>query len=440
MRKLPLPLLAVLVCSCVFPAFAQSASPQSAATLEGVSATGSKRWTRDQIAAVSGLHVGQQVTKDDFQATADRLAQLGTFSDVRYRFSSDQNGVTLELQVADAPALPVSFDNFPWFTDQELDQALRKDVILYDGTAPQSGTIVNAMAQSLEKLLATRAIQGTIEQSVVSMPGSDQPGNDRKVQQFRVAGPALKVEGVDFADALAKTDRKIQERLSDLIGKPYSRSAVELFDFEQVRPVYLAHSFLRVKFGHPMARFAGDPNRPLANTVRVIVPIEPGPAYTWAGAQWNGNVAVSGADLDPIAEQVGLKAGEPADGMKIAALWDKLSDAFGHLGYLEAKFDPVPEYDDQAGRVSYRVSVTEGPQYHMGNLVLTGVSLEGERRLRAAWRIERGALFDRTYYDEFVAKGVKVAFGDLPFHYEKLGRFLQTDAQAGTVDVLLDFQ
>jgi outer membrane protein assembly factor BamA len=435
MRTLRVSLLAVLACSPLLAGLAESAAPQSSATLEAVIATGSKRWTSEQIAAVSGLRAGQQITKEDFQAAADRLAQLGTFSGVRYRFSSDSDGVKLELQVEDAPALPASFDNFPWFTDEELDHALRKDVILYDGTAPESGTVVKGIAQSLEKLLATRGVKGDIEQSVISMPGSDQ-----RVQQFRVAGPSLKVEDVDFTDALAKNDRKIHERLSDLVGKPYSRSAIELFDFEQVRPVYVAHSFLRVKFERPMARFGGDPNQPLATAVRVIVLIQPGPSYKWAGAQWNGNVAERAAELDALAEQVGLKDGEPADGMKIAALWERLSDVFGHLGYLEAKFEPAPEYDDQTNHVSYRVSVTEGPQYHMGNLVLTGLSVEGERRIRGAWHIEQGTVFDRTYYDDFVTKGVKLALGDLPFHYEKLGRFLQTDPQSATVDVLLDFQ
>jgi hypothetical protein len=49
-------------------------------------------------------------------------------------------------------------------------------------------------------------------------------------------------------------------------------------------------------------------------------------------------------------------------------------------------------------------------------------------------------VFNRGLYDDFVASGTKEAFTGLPFHYEKIGRFLQTDSQAGTVDVLLDFQ
>ncbi|MFZ1008161.1 MAG: hypothetical protein WAN65_15075, partial [Candidatus Sulfotelmatobacter sp.] len=114
--------------------------------------------------------------------------------------------------------------------------------------------------------------------------------------------------------------------------------------------------------------------------------------------------------------------------------------SYASHGYLDAKITPTPHFDDKAARVSYSVAVDEGPQYHMGQLVLTGLSLEGERRIRAAWQIPAGAVFDRAVYDEFVERGTKEAFVGLPFHYDKIGRFLQTDPKTGSVDVLLDFQ
>jgi outer membrane protein assembly factor BamA len=141
--------------------------------------------------------------------------------------------------------------------------------------------------------------------------------------------------------------------------------------------------------------------------------------------------------LDKFVE---LKTGEVADGVRMEASWNRVLDTYGAQGYIDAKLTPTPHYDDKAARVSYTVAISEGPQYRMGQLVLTGLSLEGERRIRAAWQIPKGAVFNRGVYDDFVAHGTKEAFNGLPFHYDKIGRFLQTDAQAGTVDVLLDFQ
>jgi outer membrane protein assembly factor BamA len=287
------------------------------------------------------------------------------------------------------------------------------------------------MSNAVEELIATRGLHAQVAHSVVTTPSGGH------AQQFRIDGDVLRVADVEFSDSLAKTDRTIQQSLSQLIGKPYSRSSIELFEFEHVRPAYLTRAFLRVKFPPPVARFEGDPTKPLPNKVLILAPIDPGPAYQWGEVAWTGNSVLSSADLDKMVE---LKTGEVADGVRMESSWNRITDTYGARGYIEAKLTPTPHYDDKAARVSYTVAVSEGPQYHMGQLVLTGLSLEGERRIRAAWQIEKGAVFNRGVYEDFVEHGTKEAFSGLPFHYEKIGRFLQTDPSTGMVDVLLDFQ
>jgi outer membrane protein assembly factor BamA len=433
---IPLPRAFWLLAAAILfiaPARAQTPTiPSGSGKLAAVEVSGSKRFPAEQIAAATGLRVGASVQRDDFQAAADRLAELGLFSNVRFRFSQQGASVKAEFQVEDTPALPVEFDNFPWFTDEELTQAVHRAIPLFDGTAPANGTVLDAIASALTKILGTRNVKGSVEHALVTSPGSDS-----QFQRFTLIGAALKVSAVDFTDALARTVPGLQDRLSDLVGKPYSRYSVEVFEVEQVRPIYFEHARLAVRFDRPRARFAGDPNRPLPDSVVVIVPIEPGPVYTWGGVAWTGNSALSPASLDKL---IPLHAGDPADGMKILGAWERVRAAYGQQGYIESKVQPVVQLDDTSRRASYQVAITEGPQYHMGDLVLTGLSLEGERRIRAAWRIAKGQVFDQTYFDAFIEKGAKEAFGDLPFHYDQIGRFLRTDPKSATVDVLLDFR
>jgi hypothetical protein len=245
---------------------------------------------------------------------------------------------------------------------------------------------------------------------------------------------SLKIASLEFTDALAQSDRGIQARLGDLTGHPFSRSAIELFEFEQVRPVYVAHGFLRVRFGAPTTTLVGNTASP---DVAVSAPIEPGPAFAWNGVTWRGNTAVPSEELNGL---VTLKPGDLADGMKAEAVWQSVADAYTRRGYLDVNVNPTPQFDDAAKRVSYSVAITEGPQYRMGKLVLTGLSVEGESRIRTAWKIFPGAIFDKSVFEDFSSDGIKEAFQGLPFHYEKLGRFLQENAQTGTVDVLFDFQ
>jgi outer membrane protein assembly factor BamA len=426
---------AVLLLALLAP-WAHAAQPQSglppSAPLASIQVTGSARFHSDQIAAATGLHAGDNVTRDDLQAAANRLVALGLFASVNYTFSSVQSGVRVDYVVADGPTLPVWYDDFPWFTDAELTAALEKSVGLFDGTVPAHGAILDQISTALEKLLAARGVTAGISHTLATLPVTDQ-----QVQLFRADSPDLNVASVEFSDPLAGSDLGIKDRLSDLVGKPYSRASTDLFVIEQVRPVYLAHGNLRVEFSQTSARFATPATGSPRGGVIVLVPVTPGSAYAWAGVTWTGNSTMSSDVLNVL---VPLKSGDPADGMKIAATWQTVSNAYARLGFLDVDLKPVERFDNFSNHVTYAVAVTEGTQYRMGNLVLTGLSMEGEQRIRAAWKIPPGALFDKSMYEEFLATGIKQAFIGMSYHYEKIGRFLQENAKAGKVDVLLDFQ
>ena len=422
-------LLATLAAAAQGPA--RNTPPQTG-KLVAIEATGSRRYTEAQIAEASGLHIGDSVDREAIQAGANRLAQLGLLSKVNYRYSSAGEDIRLQFQVEDAPTLPVSFDNFPWFTDEELTEALKQSVNLFDGTAPEQGSILDVMTDRLQKLLAARSIHASVERTPLALPAGG-----GMMQQFKVVGASLNIAAVQFSVALATESRRVQDRLSDLVGKPYSRFAVEVFTNEQVRPVYLECGHLRVRFGRPQARFTGDPNRPLPESVLVIVPIEAGPIFRWGGVEWRGNVAFPQPELDAL---VPLNTGEIADGVKIAGAWLRVQDEYARRGYLDAEIKPEAVFDDAAQHVSYRVSVTEGVQYRVGELVITGLSPAAERKLLEAWHLSPGQIFDRIYFDEFIASGIKKVFAASVVHFDEVGHWLRRNPAKRTVDVLLDFK
>ena len=406
-------------------------APQSS-PLVSVEVIGSSRYRSEQIVPVTGLRVGASVSRDDLQAAADRLAKLGFFASVQYRFAGAGPGVKVTYEVADAPEIPVAFDNISWLTDEELTSQLKTSLPLFDGYAPEHGALLDDISSAIQKMLEARNVHARVSHSISYIGAASQ-----KVQMFSVAGADLVVGAVEFPDVLAKTDRGLQERVLDLLGQPYSRAGIEVFELEQVRPIYLAHGFLQVKFGSPAVSFAGDPKAPSGNKVTVTVPIEPGRAYTWNGVTWKGNYSIPSDGLDQLLK---LQTGDVADGMKIQAGVEAVRGLYAERGYLDAKIDPLPQFEETSKRVAYAVTVDEGPQYHMGKLVLTGLSLDGEKRIRAAWKLAPGDAFDKNVYDQFVDTGIKQAFAGSPLRYDKIGRFLQQNAQDAKVDVLLDFQ
>ncbi len=241
---------------------------------------------------------------------------------------------------------------------------------------------------------------------------------------------------VEFSDPLANSDPHIAERLRDLIGKPFSRYATQVFLIEQVRPVYLSHGYLRVELGTPVARVEGNPNQPQPGLV-VQVPVTPGPIYHWCGASWSGNSVLRGDELDRL---LGLREGQVADGVALAGGWERIRQRYGASGYLDVQLDPQPAYDDAHACVRYRVAITEGGQYRMGRLVISGLSPEAEKRVRQAWLLHPGQVFDLDYYRAFLDEIARRALADLPVHFERIGHLLDRHPRQGTVDVLLDFE
>lgn len=432
MRQLCILVLAISIVAAPLRAAAQA--PLSSVIAE-IHQTGSTRYADAQVAAASGLQPGDAVTREQLQAAADRLAQLGIFSKVNYRFTTRGEKIVLEFQLADAPVVPVTFDNFPWFSDEELSAAIRQALPFFDGNAPRDGALLDTIAAAVSKLLQAHGISASIEHTLMAQPTSD----DMAVL-FRLEGPSLTIGSLDYGDSLAQSSTELAERKTDLVNKPFSRFAIELFEFEHVRPLYLSTGNLRVSFAAPVVRFTGDPNQPLPSSVSVQLPINPGPVFHLSGLTWDGNRALDSTALSALAT---IHPGELADGMQLAALWQRVESEYAHNGYINAHVEAQPQFDDAAATVSYRVTITEGQQYRMGGLVLTGLSPTAEGVLRAVWQLAPGKIFDGAYVDSMFVKLEKPSseiFGALPLHYEKLGHFLRVDETSHTVDVLIDFQ
>jgi outer membrane protein assembly factor BamA len=416
------------------PASAQTADA-AAAPLREIHSEGQKLISEAQIATITGLVPGSPIGRTDLQTAADKLVQSGLFAKVSYNFQTRLAGVIVTYHVEESPRIPAYFDNIPWFSDSELGDAIRAKLPYFDGTLPEAGAAVDQAADAVKDLLSARGLQVSLEHAVAANPIGD--GN---VQQIRIEGAALQIAKLEFSDSSLSASKVVQQHLSDIVGKAYSRVTIDLFLAEAIRPIYLHQGNLRVKLGPPEVRLTGDPNHKLPSQIPVFVPVTPGAVYRWKEFRWMGNTLVSEFTLTGL---LGAKPGDLADGMQIESAWDRVREEYARRGYLEAKLDPVPSYDDQAHTVSYAVGIQEGPEYHFGKMVLTGISLAAERKLRSAWPFAAGQVFDKAKFEELLVKlqaHQEQVFGELPVHYDNVGHWLQTDAGKSTVDVLLDFK
>ena len=408
---------------------------EGTAELREVKSEGQKSLTEGQIAGLAGLQNGAQVGRDDLQKAADRLVATGLFATVQYDFKTRIDGLTITFHVGESPRVPVYYDNFPWFGDSELNDAIRVPLPFFDGTLPEGGNIVDTAANAIHDLLASHKLDLPVQHQVLGNPLGE--GN---VQQFSVEGAGLKIASLSFSDAALSSNPAVQKHLSEISGKPYSRTTIDLFLSEQIRPVYLKQGYLKAKLGPPEVRLSGPPTAKLPEHIPVFVPIAPGSVYHFRDVQWKGNNTISSISL---ASYFGWRPGAVADGMEIESALDKIREEYGRRGYLDATVLPEVSFDEPAHTVSYSMAITEGAQYHMSGWVITGLSTNAEARVRSLFPLAAGDVFDKIKYEEFLLalqNHSKDIFGELPVHYEGVGHWLRPDTAKRTVDVLLDFK
>jgi len=405
------------------------------APLREIHADGLKTLTEAQIVELSGLTIGKEVGREELQIGSDALVRTGLFANVSYNFVTRNDGVLLTFHLQENHRLAVSYDNFPWYSDTELNEAIRKDLPFFDGTLPEAGAVVDIAAKSLTNFLTSKGASSQVEHLVLASPLADD-----SIQQFRAEGLAPRIASVDFSDPDIKQSRAVQQHLTELIGKSYSRLAIDVFLAEQIRPIYFERGYLHAKIGPAEIRLSGNPNQKLPEEIPIYIPCDPGAVYRWKDVTWNGNNALSTITLT---KTLNIKPGDVANGMAFEGGLDRIREEYGHLGYLDAKVTPVGTYDDAAHTVSYAISIVENTSYRYGTLTITGLSNTGERLVREAWAQQPDAVFDKTLFEELLTKlehHHEAVFREVPVHYDTVGHYLQTDPTRKIVDVLLDFK
>lgn len=376
---------------------AQKPEPAKPMQVGRVEFIGLRRLTQEQALAISGLQPGGPFSEPLIDDGAKKLVDSGLFARLGYRVRSTGNqvNVTFQVEEADRPA-QVVFDNFVWFTDIELVAAIRRDVPFFTGTAPESGSTVDEIAKALQRLLDEKKIPGRVEYLSADL-------GQRPSYLFSVKGVPLHVCSLNFPGAAGISEDDLRKTAKQLTENDYSKTSTASFATATLFPLYRQRGRLQAKFAESSAVLDTAETSACKGGLAVTIPVEEGAVYSWEKADWTGNASVSGAELDAA---LGMKSGEVADGVKIDKGLQSVRKAFGHKGYIAVRIKPAAEFDDEKQRVTFKMEVTEGPQYHMGNLRIVGLGENDAQLLKEDWRLPPGTVYDTAYVEEFMRKDI----------------------------------
>ena len=352
---------------------------------------GLNHFHEDQIIAASGLRLGQFASEEQFKQAIDKLGQTGFFSHLTYAYQYSPEGCNLEVQVAENEKLvPILFDNFVWFPDDELLSLLHARLPLFDGQIPLGGNFGDQISQALNSILAERRIFALTEY----VPFGPLNGSIESYV-YKVNFRPILVRKIEFPGAASSEVPALEAAARPLSGQDYLRSQMRIQQRLNFLPVYHAKGYLKAQFADVQAKIAEDGPE---TVVDVASPVTPGLQYKLTKIQWAGNVVFPAERLQQL---VHLKPGEPANAVQLDEDLEQVKKLYGTKGYVFAHISPVPEMDDALATVGYNLNVTEGDLYRMGKLEIDGIDPESAKKMASQWQMKAGDPFDDSYLSRF---------------------------------------
>jgi outer membrane protein assembly factor BamA len=375
--------------------------PPAARTLIAVKVTGTKRFAQDDVVATSGLRMGTTVGEDDFKRAARRLGDTGVFSDIAFSYSYSSAGTKLELQVTDAEKfLPARFEDFVWFTDEELRQKVKEHIPLFSGDLPVAGRLPDEVSDVLQALLVEKGVPGHVNYLRYAHEG----GPVESIN-YSVSDVLIRIRKVQFTGAGTTELPLLDAAAQRLADREYSRSRMSDFVEHQLLPIYRARGYLKASFGLPQPHVVPAPTTDNSSEARnqtfvdVALAVDSGQQYVLSRLDWSGNREIPTETLQSLTS---AKVGQPANLVRLAEGLLEAKTLYGARGYINCSIMIEPQFDDLAKTVALRLEVDEDSVYRMGELEFRGLDNSLTAKLRSAWKLRQGDVYDATYLKEYL--------------------------------------
>lgn len=391
--------------------------PASARQLIAIEVVGSQRYSEQAVAAATGLQMGAAVDEDDFKRAARRLGDMGVFTDIAYSYSYSSAGTKLELHVTDAAKfVPARFEDFVWFSDAELRQRIQQHAPLFDGELPLYGRLADEVSDVLQAMLVERSIPGHVE--YLRMGKQDGP---IEAISYHVNDVLIQVRNIEFTGADPADLPALEAAGRRLPDREYSRTRLNLLVQHQLLPVFYERGYLKAQFGEPQTKVVKQPaaeteDGPRNQTVvDVTFAVTPGQQYKLKSLEWSGNHVFP---TDTLQKMVRAELGQPANPIRLGANLKDIQKLYGSRGYVACTIKQTASFDDAAGTVAFRLDLTEGDVYHMGELEFRGLDNSLMAKLRNAWKIRFADVYDSTYLSEYLPAAHKLLPPNLDWEVE----------------------
>jgi outer membrane protein assembly factor BamA len=388
-------ILAALFLLCSIPLAGQKKPQptQKMSLTRAIRFQGAPQYTQEELLAAAGLKPDARLNLNDMKAHAKQLNDTGLFKEVK--FSADNKALLFTLTPS-TQLFPMHLDNVPLTPGRDLDAKLHERIPLYRDLLPASGSTIEGICQAFEEMLSAKGVKATVKAALTSGLGPKK----LTAMNFSIVSPAVHIGRIQLAGIsegmLAKAHLMASGQTGNSFDTENSAAGLRLV-FEGLYQD-LGYAAVQVEVAQV------DP--PVVSDQSVDIPfavtIKEGGIYKLGTIDFPASALVGRAEVEKIRSKYPAGSGHPLDLFFLA-----IRDAYHGKGYLDCSIVPHPSFVETTHIVNYSPEVVAGPQYHMASVKFDGAPDAMAAKLKVAWKMPAGSVFDESYVANFAALAQK---------------------------------
>ncbi|MGH7279031.1 MAG: outer membrane protein assembly factor BamA [Candidatus Rokuibacteriota bacterium] len=241
------------------------------------------------------------------------------------------------------------------------------------------------------------------------------------------------IRDIDFAGNAKLSTETLREKIDLRLGSVYNPVAVQRA-VDALKSAYEEEGYFEVQVTPAIERFAdGD--------VRVVFTLNEGRKITIERIVIRGNVGLSDRQIKKAMvtqERHYWILRGTIQRQRLDENVERILALYNDEGYIQARVEGQDvSVDREKARATLTITLVEGPQYRVGPITTTGVTLVPDKEIERQYRLEPGDVFSRTRLRDTVRR-----IGDL---YSAIGRAsadvlprIQISPTAPVVDIVLE--
>jgi outer membrane protein assembly factor BamA len=376
----------LLICSLPLPA-------QKKVSPKAIRFQGAPQYTQQELLAAAGLTLDARLNSRDVKVHAKQLNDTGLFDEVK--FTTDSKTLLFTLRPS-SQLFPMHLDNVPLAPGKELDAKLHERFPLYHGLLPASGSMLEGVCQAFEEMLVAKSVKATVKATLTSGLGLQK----LTAINFTVVSPAVHIGRIQLVGVSPAMQSKASLLASGQTGNGFDTENSAIGIRRIFEDFYQDQGYAAVKVDVAQV----DP--PILSDQSVEIPyavtIKEGGIYKLGTIDFPASALVARADVEKIRSKYPTGSGRPLDLFLLA-----VRDAYHAHGYLDCSVVSHPSFNESTHIVNYSLEITPGSQYRLASLKFDGAPDAMTTKLKLAWKMAPGDVFDESYVSTIAAQAQK---------------------------------